>query len=692
MEHLLKKLTKVSIEELESNDFRYPSSLAASTFNDDGNDDVHSDDSRLSMVNDPNISISKELPTRLNNQDDDTIVYTGRSASIDVVDPNVFRIRPCVPWPGYEHVSLRLTSENELIVERGSRVNIGVSMRIDLDPSTSSRMQSLQCDTTDIPPLTREQMDAMIALYFSHLHTSFPIINKSCFQNAKNQPSILVHAILALTFRFVSQHFPQNRQREAQYAAFYFAKVMRRLRDSTHSRISHVQAAILMTLYLDDDDCDDTVQWYTLGTAIRMAQDLGLHRSCSHWKMLPQSEIQTRHRIFYACYILDRWLSARGGKPLTILDREFDIPLLLPRDDDVNRSDADKDEDDCDYPGFLIMGKLAEILGRVLKALYAPKAKYLNSTACLDDTTLLESFDRRLKACKSAIDNTLPLRSSLLFLCAAYLELYYNLVVLLLHRPFLSCNALSHNACTAAASNIGHIARQNLPAVSRRDPDSCFSLTLPTCLVYSLFQSSLIHLTNAVRDPTMTQALDRTMVLLDQFQHMVTARRARQVFIMFRALHFAWLLDDPVSNNRQDPVYSFTSQPHIATQLYNSSPSFLPPPLPPQPAFLSPHPTQDYFSMAVSAPALARNVLPNTTTITKGTPQTIHHQHSNSMSSASSSSSFASTPHLALWSSRDVCEPYRTVAAVDSTTTSTVATACPFDPSSSFDFSQLPLP
>ena len=178
---------------------------------------------------------------------------------------------------------------------------------------------------------------------------------------------------------------------------------MKRLRDSLRSRLCHVQAALLMTLYLDMDDGDvESVQWFTLGSAIRMAQDLGLHRSCVHWK-LPPSEIETRHRVFYACYVLDRWMAARAGKPLTILDRDFDT--AMPSVYEVTDASSPETTGEPVYRHFALLIKLSEILGRVLKALYMPKAKHSNSNAGLDDPTIRVVFDRRLKNWKASLDD-----------------------------------------------------------------------------------------------------------------------------------------------------------------------------------------------------------------------------------------------------------------------------------------------
>lgn len=190
---------------------------------------------------------------------------------------------------------------------------------------------------------------------------------------------------------------------------------MKRIRDSFRSRLSHVQAGLLMTIYLDMDNGDvDSIQWHILGKSIRMAQDLGLHRSCQHWQ-LPPSEIETRHRVFFACYILDRWIGARAGKPLTILDRDFDTTIPSPyeiSDDDNENNNNNTTKNDMNgkepiYRVFVLWIKLTEILGRVLKALYAPSAKISNENANLDDPTILVVFNRRLSLWKASLDESL---------------------------------------------------------------------------------------------------------------------------------------------------------------------------------------------------------------------------------------------------------------------------------------------
>lgn len=254
----------------------------------------------------------------------------------------------------------------------------------------------------------------MVSRYISHLHLILPIVDKKKFleqyhKSSSGPPSILLQAVLALTFRFASRNLPDLVKDAESFADFYFRKVMKRLRDSSRSRLCQVQAALLMVQYLDMDDGDvDSIQWCTLGSAIRMAQDLGLHRSCAKWN-LPRSEIETRHRVFYACYIMDRWLGARAGKPLTILDRDFDTDMPSPYEitDEDNDFESEDQQRLPTYRCFILMIKLSIILGRVLKSLYAPNAKSANSNAGLDDPTILTVFDRRLKNWKDMLNEPL---------------------------------------------------------------------------------------------------------------------------------------------------------------------------------------------------------------------------------------------------------------------------------------------
>lgn len=72
--------------------------------------------------------------------------------------------------------------------------------------------------------------------------------------------------------------------------------------------------------------------WLYIGMAIRMAQDLGLHKNADQWthsgaSLFTRVELQERRRIWYACVIMDKYVSTYVGRPLCILERDFDTEL-----------------------------------------------------------------------------------------------------------------------------------------------------------------------------------------------------------------------------------------------------------------------------------------------------------------------------------------------------------------------------
>lgn len=61
--------------------------------------------------------------------------------------------------------------------------------------------------------------------------------------------------------------------------------------------------------------------WLYVGMAVRMAQDLGIHKSADRWQHVGNSlfthvELQERRRIWYGCVIMDKYVSTYIGKSL----------------------------------------------------------------------------------------------------------------------------------------------------------------------------------------------------------------------------------------------------------------------------------------------------------------------------------------------------------------------------------------
>lgn len=122
--------------------------------------------------------------------------------------------------------------------------------------------------------------------------------------------------------RFSTKHSPPPPQDGSMWAAgdtyLDSAKV---ILDSTYanSRPSTCQALLLLG-YREIGIGAMAQAWVYIGMAVRMAQDLGMHRSADGWvraglggKLFPEWELQERKRIWYSCVIMDRYVSTYIG-------------------------------------------------------------------------------------------------------------------------------------------------------------------------------------------------------------------------------------------------------------------------------------------------------------------------------------------------------------------------------------------
>lgn len=85
------------------------------------------------------------------------------------------------------------------------------------------------------------------------------------------------------------------------------------------SRPATVQALLLMA-YREGGIGDMSLAWTYVGMAIRMAQDLGMHRLADGWKrsdlggrLFNEWELSERKRIWFGCVVLDKFISAIIG-------------------------------------------------------------------------------------------------------------------------------------------------------------------------------------------------------------------------------------------------------------------------------------------------------------------------------------------------------------------------------------------
>ncbi|RUS15701.1 hypothetical protein BC937DRAFT_92114 [Endogone sp. FLAS-F59071] len=286
--------------------------------------------------------------------------------------------------------------------------------------------------------------------------------------------------------------------------------------------------------------------------AIRMAQDLGLHRSASKWH-IPSSEAELRRRIWFGCYLIDRWTAAEMGRPMTILDYDYDTELpsayeiqdgSLTADDVPSSSQTSFGEPI--YMAFIQLIKLSEILGQVLQGLYSPRAR-ATGLGLTDADSLVNILDRSLTNWKLALPKELRYQpgkskeqsnlpgTAMLMLC------YYT-VLMLLHRPFISIDKRNQqldfqslSICTNAANNIIAISEE-------MDVHDFLSFSW-TISIYTIFQSSIIHLHNASNEnahiSNMAKSNLRRCIEILRVRSFVAAQKAAEILIVLINIHLA---------------------------------------------------------------------------------------------------------------------------------------------------------
>ncbi|KAG2221952.1 hypothetical protein INT45_010476 [Circinella minor] len=382
----------------------------------------------------------------------------------------------------------------------------------------------------DIPHLTDELVELLIHAYFTFIQPYLPILNKLSFleqyyfQNPEPPDEYLlsVMCVVAIDFLYYQDDYVSgtNFHRET------IDTIKHSLRDKAmkimgivyrRSRISTLQTLILMSAFVTlcdlGEEEDDSVHWLVTGTAIRMAQDLGLHRSSTHWN-LPQREIEHRRRLWYALYIMDKWVAAELGRPIAIPEEGFDVELPSPYEiDSAYHPVTEKNEvkgpmlvyqaETCirekrfEYGPFLSAISLTSILRQVL-VLYVPKFQNHEERSIED---IVDSLDRQLHEWHNNIPSDIHFNirhPSEPNGHGAILYILYHCIIILLHRPFVtdpvsashSIHSIrSQNSCTTSALNIIDTVQIMMNAGTPCLPRSFLGFTV--------FQAAIIFILNA---------------------------------------------------------------------------------------------------------------------------------------------------------------------------------------------------
>ncbi|KAK6540013.1 hypothetical protein TWF694_008846 [Orbilia ellipsospora] len=266
----------------------------------------------------------------------------------------------------------------------------------------TGQQKSFEFPVPELPP--RAVADHLLTQFNATVHNVVPILHWPTFVSAcenlyqhgdltKVEPSWLstFFAVLSCGLLFTADSkiltmYPDRGKN--------FSVISRQLTDLFNDEfaIDHVRAALLMAVYLTEINCKSAA-WTWLGSTVRIAQDIGLHRDTGPW---PVIEGEMRRRVWWGVYVWDRLLSVEMGRPLMIVDDDCDVGLPCPVDDHFIYDEGFMVPNGAPEPAnyLLTIIHVVRLVPALLKTIQSPT---------LSPQTLL-AFDNHFAACL----NTFP--------------------------------------------------------------------------------------------------------------------------------------------------------------------------------------------------------------------------------------------------------------------------------------------
>ncbi|KAG2159426.1 fungal-specific transcription factor domain-containing protein [Suillus bovinus] len=437
----------------------------------------------------------------------------------------------------------------------------------------------------------------LLEIYFTYVHSAFPVLHKEAFwegykvhQNpsAADTPSpasdnhgskspspfhrarrnispLLLLSMFSIAERYsASSSLPPSSPPPSSTSSVrepipmwtagdqYF-NVAKKLLDNTYasSMPSTVQALLLLG-YREIGIGAMAQAWVYTGMAVRMAQDLGMHRAADGWaradvgRLFGSRELQERRRIWWGCVVLDGYVSSYIGRPLAIFERDYDtllpgeneaeemdlwIPHESPPPDSRGHGYPPSAEMRCSITGrvlssFNASAKLSTILSKLVQSLYAIHPVNSRHTEAVQLEELLNKWyldlPEHLQLKQGAVVPPHILT----------LHMQYWCTTLLLHRPFIRNTYLlnkgksdsAHDAeacatskkhyelCVGAANHISSI-------VSSYREKYCLQRA-PVFLCFYVFTAGIMHVTSSSIFPNDPQSRIGLFRCMDALQDM----------------------------------------------------------------------------------------------------------------------------------------------------------------------------
>ncbi|KAI8994821.1 fungal-specific transcription factor domain-containing protein [Pilobolus umbonatus] len=301
-----------------------------------------------------------------------------------------------------------------------------------------------------LPP--KPVVDHIVQLYFQKTNTILPILDEDLFYEAYNQSKVstkLLVTICRSTCRLMKEEDQILKKYNINHAEL-FHSLQKQLDECNNIDVLDPKIETIQILLLIASSAQkwglESKDWIATSIAVKMAQDLGLHRANTQLQTIPKKTMEANKRLWWSAYIIDRWVCASLGRPMTISDADCDVefPDLI----------------DKKYCTFNYLVKLSCILGDILRAMCSPRARLMTGNAA-GLQAISHNLERLLDEWDSSLPNELRLtdeekmrvlRDELDYQLrrklnggAGVLRLAYYTAFFLCKRPFISMGLLKNS-------------------------------------------------------------------------------------------------------------------------------------------------------------------------------------------------------------------------------------------------------
>jgi len=181
-------------------------------------------------------------------------------------------------------------------------------------------------------------VEHLASCFFRFIDVQMSMFHEATFMRHLRQNKVsafLVFSMCAASARYATH--PSVARKPPYLSGDPFAAVATKmiLQSFDFPSVEHVQAYILLALHMFGS-CRGPKAWMYIGMAVRMAQEIGLHKidevpvGSQPTKVKSEAifiQRETRRRTFWSCFLLDRYSSCAVGRPTLIDEDDCDVRL-----------------------------------------------------------------------------------------------------------------------------------------------------------------------------------------------------------------------------------------------------------------------------------------------------------------------------------------------------------------------------